>query len=65
MYDISIFCRTWSTLQDPECMSGSLLDESKYLGNLKYKVWENMQAVAPYSKYLFKVKAMCWFILKG
>ncbi|KAL1278677.1 hypothetical protein QQF64_025350 [Cirrhinus molitorella] len=40
---------TWSTLQDPESMSGSLLDESKHLGNLKYKVWEKMQAVAPYS----------------
>lgn len=37
-------------------MSGSLLDESKYLGNLKYKVWESMQAVAPYSKSLFNVQ---------
>lgn len=40
---------TWSTLQDPECMSGCLMDESKYLGNLKYKVWEKMQTIAPYS----------------
>nr|XP_055042122.1 nuclear factor 7, brain [Misgurnus anguillicaudatus] len=40
---------TWSTLQDPEDMSGSLLDESKYLGNLKFKVWEKMLAAAPYS----------------
>ncbi|XP_042575747.1 zinc-binding protein A33-like [Cyprinus carpio] len=40
---------TWTTFQDPEGMSGSLLNESKHLGNLKYKVWEKMQAVAPYS----------------
>lgn len=40
---------TWSTLQDPEDMSGTLLDESKYLGNLKFKVWEKMLAAAPYS----------------
>ncbi|XP_067278991.1 nuclear factor 7, brain [Pseudorasbora parva] len=40
---------TWTTLQDPECVSKSLLDEAKYLGNLKYKVWESMQTVAPYS----------------
>ncbi|XP_051570972.1 zinc-binding protein A33-like isoform X1 [Myxocyprinus asiaticus] len=40
---------SWSTLQDPECVSGSLLDEPKYLGNLKYKVWQKMQAVAKYN----------------
>ncbi|XP_051570975.1 E3 ubiquitin-protein ligase TRIM35-like isoform X3 [Myxocyprinus asiaticus] len=40
---------SWSTLQDPECVSGSLLDEPKYLGNLKYKVWQKMQAVAKYT----------------
>lgn len=40
---------TWTTFQDPEGMSGSLLNESNHLGNLKYKVWEKMQAVAPYS----------------
>ncbi|XP_056607658.1 zinc-binding protein A33 [Triplophysa dalaica] len=40
---------TWSTMQDPEGMSGSLLDESKFLGNLKYNVWVKMQTVAPYS----------------
>ncbi|XP_016150743.1 zinc-binding protein A33-like [Sinocyclocheilus grahami] len=40
---------TWTTFQDPEGVSGSLLNESKHLGNLKYKVWEKMQAVAPYS----------------
>ncbi|XP_043090809.1 nuclear factor 7, brain [Puntigrus tetrazona] len=40
---------TWTTFQDPEGLSGSLLNESKHLGNLKYKVWEKMQTVAPYS----------------
>ncbi|XP_051572440.1 nuclear factor 7, brain-like [Myxocyprinus asiaticus] len=40
---------TWSTLEDPECLSRFLLDEPKYLGNLKYKVWEKMQEVAPYN----------------
>ncbi|KTG02961.1 hypothetical protein cypCar_00031926 [Cyprinus carpio] len=45
----AIIDRTCSTLQDPEGMSGSLLDESKHLGNVKYKVWEKMKAVAPYS----------------
>lgn len=49
-------CRTWTIFQGPEGMSGSLLNESKHLGNLKYKVWEKMLAVAPYSKYLFAVQ---------
>lgn len=39
-------------MQDPEGMSGTLLDESKFLGNLKYNVWEKMKTVAPYSKFL-------------
>ncbi|XP_026074708.1 zinc-binding protein A33-like [Carassius auratus] len=43
---IDRMCSTW---QDPEGMSASLLDESKHLGNVKYKVWEKMKAVAPYS----------------
>ncbi len=53
-------CRTWTTFQGPEGMSGSFLNESKHLGNLKYKVWEKMQAVAPYSKHLFNVQKEHW-----
>lgn len=34
-------------------MSGLLIDVSKYLGNLKYKVWEKMLDHIDYSEYTY------------
>lgn len=33
-------------------VTGSLLDIAKYLGSLKFKVWERMKDVITYSKYI-------------
>ncbi|KAL7826517.1 hypothetical protein AOLI_G00317260 [Acnodon oligacanthus] len=41
--------RTQSSLQDPEGFCGALMDEAKHLSNLKFRVWEKMQRIAPYS----------------
>ncbi|XP_062391354.1 zinc-binding protein A33-like [Sardina pilchardus] len=44
----SIVKRAQCTLQDPEKVSGALINVAKHLGNLKFRVWERLQETVQY-----------------
>ncbi|XP_063069853.1 E3 ubiquitin-protein ligase TRIM35-like [Engraulis encrasicolus] len=41
--------RAQCTLQDPEMLSGALINVAKHLGNLKFRVWERMKDLVQFS----------------
>ncbi|XP_035254557.1 uncharacterized protein LOC118216973 [Anguilla anguilla] len=52
--------RAQCTLQDPELLSGALIDVAKHLGNLKFRVWEKMLEMVQYSEYLGQPVKLCF-----
>ncbi|XP_042558982.1 E3 ubiquitin-protein ligase TRIM35-like [Clupea harengus] len=52
--------RAQCTLQDPERVSGALINVAKHLGNLKFRAWEKMQEIIQYSEYTVKCAYIQW-----
>ncbi|XP_052354202.1 zinc-binding protein A33-like [Oncorhynchus keta] len=46
-----------SFLQDPEPLSGTLIDVAQHLGNLRFKVWEKMQKMVEYTPVTLDVNS--------